>query len=103
MLQQKKELLSTVTEFPTKNAATYVASQLLRKEVLTKQEAMWLTGIPLSTWDRYAKYKKQGRPGFENFPETGKPGGTKMSRCRYKTPDVVRWMDNWDSWRARID
>lgn len=70
-------------------------SELLRKEVLTKQEAYWLANVARATWDRYAAAKEQGHPDFQSFPTTYKPNGKRTGRSYYKTNEVVAWINSW--------
>lgn len=91
----KKEQTTNVIKLPTKRALTYNTSELLRKEVLTKQEACWLANVSRATWDRYAKEKERGNLSFQDFPATYKPNGKKTGRSQYKTSEVVNWINSW--------
>ena len=93
-----KEQTTGVTKLLLTKELTFVRSELLRKEVLTKQEACWLANISRATWDRYAAEKAKGNPLFEDFPETLKPSGKKSGRCKYKTCEVAYWVNTWLSW-----
>jgi hypothetical protein len=70
-------------------------SELLRKEVLTKQEAYWLANVARATWDRYAAAKEAGHTDFQNFPTTYKPNGKRTGRSYYKTSEVADWINSW--------
>jgi hypothetical protein len=99
MFEQARETLveseDKVKQAKPKEVLTYTTSELLRKEILTKSEANWLTGIPRATWDRYARLHEAGHPDFVDFPDTCKPSGKRMGRCKYKTVQVVAWINGW--------